>query len=133
MFLLTAQKHHLSFRLAVFFGVFGGLLFSSGEGIRLFPFPPAEVSAEKPASVRKSETGNAYQKNFHRFENEQASQKAKNQRVNPRAKAETFNVACFAPRFAPTNLPAADSFLSGEIAVKRFLRASMGSRAPPSS
>jgi hypothetical protein len=58
-----------AFRAAVLFGVLAGLLFSCGEGIRLFPFPPATAAARGLNSEWKNGGENDYQKNVHRFEN----------------------------------------------------------------
>jgi len=57
-------------RAVILLGVFVGLLVSSGEGIRLFPFPFA--SAETNESVENLDKI-PHQFNLHRFENKNAS------------------------------------------------------------
>lgn len=131
MILFAAQKYRFVLRAAVFFGVLGGLLFSCGEGIRLFPFPVA-AAKQKLTSVRVTGTENAYQKNFYRFENQPAS--FKDQNGNRHLGANNLTAMNFATRVTA----AANSFASAsphgfEIFSERLLSAVAGSRAPPFS
>jgi hypothetical protein len=118
------------------FGVLTGLLFSCGEGIRLFPFPEAERTAGIEFS-RKSEEKILYQKNVRRFETRQENQ-AKSQRDN----SHRYRVSVHP---APSDSPFILSRLSATLLVigsrprfqsaKSFERigSSGGSRAPPVS
>lgn len=129
MHLFAAQKHRFMLRAAVFFGVLSGLLFSCGEGIRLFPFPPMHSLT----SVWKGKAENIYQKNFHRFENKQTSYQAKNQRANQQFWANNFAASNFAPRLTASNVFLAASSLGFEIGSGRISPAFAGGRAPPFS
>ena len=61
--------------VVVYLGLLPALLFSSGEGIRLVPFPtPASHSGEMPA--RQHETGTRYQENATRIFRDGAGQKS---------------------------------------------------------
>ncbi|CAN5682000.1 hypothetical protein BH20ACI4_BH20ACI4_09110 [soil metagenome] len=73
------QKFRLLFRTAVLCAVLTGLLFSCGEGIRLFPFPEAETP-ENDLSQLNFENKIPYQFNIHRLEDRQGSFKTKSQR-----------------------------------------------------
>jgi hypothetical protein len=68
-------------RAALLLGVLAGLLFSCGEGIRLFPFPPE--ATQNKNSGWKSGDEVVYQKNLHRFENKQSNHHSKIQRDDP--------------------------------------------------
>jgi hypothetical protein len=68
-------------RAVLLLGVLAGLLFSCGEGIRLFPFPP-EASENENSGWKSGETV-LYQKNLHRFENKQSGNHSKTQRDDP--------------------------------------------------
>lgn len=73
------KKIDFLFRLCLLNCVLTGLLFSCGEGIRLFPFPETE-----PATVNRTnlDIGDKipYQINVHRLEDSQGSVKTKSQR-----------------------------------------------------
>ncbi|HEX8287516.1 MAG TPA: hypothetical protein VF556_05970 [Pyrinomonadaceae bacterium] len=75
------QNCERAFRIVFLFAVFTGLLFSCGEGIRLFPFPPAEKSRNNLFRL-ESQTESGYEKNIHRFENTQLNSQSKSQRDN---------------------------------------------------
>lgn len=93
------QKSLFGFRALFLFGVFAGLLFSCGEGIRLFPFPVIERGLEWKSSAPVS-----YQKNVCRFETRQENQ-TNFQRKLPPPLAGIFTTSCdflFAP-FVPSH------------------------------
>ncbi len=73
------KKFQLLFRTIVLCSVLSGLLFSRGEGIRLFPFPEAEPT-KNDLSQLNFENEIPYQYNIHRFEDRQGNQKTKSQR-----------------------------------------------------
>jgi hypothetical protein len=58
------------------FTVFAGLLFSCGEGVRLFPFPLAEIGQKDLSPLKDGKEPN-YQENIHRFENKQENYQSK--------------------------------------------------------
>ena len=61
------QKFQFLFRAAVLCAVLTGLLFSCGEGIRLFPFPETETT-KNDFSQLNFENKIPYQFNVHRLE-----------------------------------------------------------------
>jgi hypothetical protein len=61
------KKYRIIFRAVVLCALLSGLLISCSEGIRLFPFPTAEISTTDEA-VQSTEIELAYQFNAHRFE-----------------------------------------------------------------
>jgi len=71
---LFLQKRDFKLRAVLLFGVFAGLLFSCGEGIRLFPFPIDETAATAEGGGWKSKSSGFYQKNIYRFETKQEKQ-----------------------------------------------------------
>ncbi|MGI9055003.1 MAG: hypothetical protein ACR2F2_04285 [Pyrinomonadaceae bacterium] len=73
------QKFQIIFRTAVLCALLTGLLFSCGEGIRLFPFPEAETT-ENEFSQLNFENKISYQFNIHRLEERQGNHKTKSQR-----------------------------------------------------
>lgn len=77
---LFLQRYKSVSRVIVLFGVLAGLLFSCGEGIRLFPFPPEAT----PGKHSRWASGDAvgYQKNIHRFESQPENQRSKIERDN---------------------------------------------------
>lgn len=66
-------------RTILLFGLLNGLLFSSGEGIRLLPFPASETSQNSNFEHRNNKE-DIYEKNFHRFENHSQNYQLKNQK-----------------------------------------------------
>ena len=75
------QRLQLLFRTAVLCAVLTGLLFSCGEGIRLFPFPATETT-KNDSSQLNFENKFPYQFNIHRLEDRQGSFTTKSQRNN---------------------------------------------------
>lgn len=73
------KKIELIFRTFVLSLVLCGLLFSCGEGIRLFPFPSNERT-KNDSSQLNVEDKLLYQYNVHRFEDRQGNHKTKSQR-----------------------------------------------------
>lgn len=76
---VPVQKFQMLFRTVILYALFGGLLFSCGEGIRLFPFPKAET-AKNDSLKWNSENKIPYQFNIHRLEDNQGNFKTKFQR-----------------------------------------------------
>jgi hypothetical protein len=69
---------HIAARAVIFAGLLTGLLFSSGEGIHLFPFPPPEVHQTlSPNAESSGKIG--YQKNAQRVERNQQKYQSKTQ------------------------------------------------------
>ena len=66
-------------RTILFFGLLNGLLFSSGEGIRLLPFPASQNLQSSNFENQNNQERN-YEKNIHRFENHTQTYQLKNQR-----------------------------------------------------
>ena len=73
------QKFQFLFRAAILCALLSGLLFSCGEGIRLFPFPEIET-AKNDSSQLNFENKIPYQFNIHRLDDGQGNQKTKSQR-----------------------------------------------------
>jgi hypothetical protein len=73
------KKFQKFFRTALLCGVLFGLLFSCGEGIRLFPFPANETTKNDSPQLN-AEDKILYQYNIHRLEERQGNQKTKSQR-----------------------------------------------------
>lgn len=127
------QKFPPGFRPAVLFVVFAGLLFSCGEGIRLFPFPFAEKTQNLSSELQNVEERD-YERTFHRFENNQANFQSKAQRFNlPHdwtGVGRGFDRTAF--------LKIADWHKAGlllclQVFKSRFISAPSESRAPPVS
>ncbi|MDQ3798234.1 MAG: hypothetical protein M3384_02185 [Acidobacteriota bacterium] len=66
----STPDSRISLRAVLLIGVLAGLLFSCGEGIRLFPFPPETAAAAQNGHSGAWKSGDrvGYQKNLHRFE-----------------------------------------------------------------
>lgn len=123
----------LCFRAVLLAGVLAGLFFSSGEGVRLFPFPSAEVAKNK-----QSRFGNKnkipYQFNIHRFENGQGNFQSKTHRDNSLSHSANNDNALNKPPFFATKTGNKIDFPHGsEIFKSRLFYTSSGSRAPPVS
>lgn len=73
------RKFQIIFRAFVLCLVLSGLLFSCGEGIRLFPFPANETTKNNSHQLNV-EDKIFYQYNVHRFEDRQGNHKTKSQR-----------------------------------------------------
>jgi|SRR5215213_9630008 len=120
------------FRAFLLSGVMIGLLFSCGEGIRLFPFPSA--AAQNKNSKLQSDGQVGYQKNAHRFENKPDNYLSKIQRDNQTHYCTNrFDALDNAPPLVVSN-----SLEIGVLFNSRFLKSSLfasfgASRAPPVS
>jgi hypothetical protein len=113
--------------------VFAGLLFSCGEGIRLIPFPGAEM-AQSPASGLQIDEEHDYEKSFLRFENNQTNFQSKSQRGNLQHHWAGASGSFDRPPF--TGLPAlfqTGGSVNPQIFTSRLNSAFPGSRAPPVS
>ncbi|MBX7174298.1 MAG: hypothetical protein K1X72_25215 [Pyrinomonadaceae bacterium] len=83
-----SKKLSICVRTFLLIGLLNGLLFSSGEGIRLFPFPTFETSQSSNFEYQNNQKQN-YEKNFHRFDNRSQTYQLKNQK-NSDAHSITF-------------------------------------------
>ena len=116
------------FHALLYFGVLAGLLFSSGEGIRLFPFPP---TAQNEKSFLSDDKDSDYKENVFRFEKGEGgfSKFPRN--------AKDFWAGFRAPQKSPVFKLAfifqADSAFIRSGFKSRFISQSPGSRAPPFS
>jgi hypothetical protein len=79
---VPVQKFQLISRTIVLCAVLTGLLFSCGEGIRLFPFPATETT-KNDLSQLNFKNKIPYQFNIHRLEDRQGNHKTKSQRNFP--------------------------------------------------
>jgi hypothetical protein len=119
-----------SFRAVVLFGLLAGLLFSSGEGVRLFPFPAFENAQNEKSFLNRSErTG--YQKNIFRFEKSEGSF-SKLQRAAKDYWA-SFRLPQNLPVFKLAVVFQADFDFIPRVFQSRFVSQTPGSRAPPFS
>ena len=130
---ISLQKFGIVFRAIVLFVVFAGLLFSCGEGIRLFPFPFTKTPQNISSEVETDEDRN-YEKNLHRFENNHTNLQSKIQRGNLQ---HHWNSAFGKVEFlAFAKLSVSDKInvsLNPQIFKSRLISAALGSRAPPVS
>jgi hypothetical protein len=110
-------------------GVLTGLLFSCGEGIRLFPFPSA--AAHKHSKLQ-TDGQLGYQKNAHRFESKSGDYLSKIQRDNqPHYWTSRAAALDHAPSLVVSNSPETGVLFDSGF-FKSSLFASFGaSRAPP--
>ena len=76
---VPVQTSRILFRTFVLCVVLTGLLFSCGEGIRLFPFPEIEPT-KNDLSQLNFENKIPYQYNIHRLEESRENHKTKSQR-----------------------------------------------------
>lgn len=122
-------------------GVLAGLLFSCGEGVRLFPFPPETGAAtqNKHSGAWKSGERLGYQKNIHRFESRQENRQSKIRRGDnqpPRQPlhywTNAYNTANNAPHLAASGFvgKTAAAFRARLFKSNPF-SVSGASRAPP--
>lgn len=126
----SRRNCRFGFRAVVLLGLLAGLLVSSGEGIRLFPFP-AFAAAQTGKSFLNNGEKNDYQENIFRFEKAESGFS----KIQRTAKDHWAGIRL------PQNPPvfklavifqAAPDFVS--IIVKpRVVLQSPGSRAPPFS
>ncbi|MBA3633760.1 MAG: hypothetical protein H0W58_13280 [Acidobacteria bacterium] len=111
--------------------VLAGLLFSCGEGIRLFPFPITKTS-ENSQSRLKDNDKTPYQLNVHRFESNQGNSQLKFQRDNSHHHwMNNYNALNNSLFFSPTAYFKINFPLDLKTFNSRLLSASAGSRAPP--
>jgi hypothetical protein len=126
----SPQSVQSVFRAVVLVGVLTGLLFSCGEGIRLFPFPP-EATGYKHSGW-KSGDEIVYQKNLHRFENKQETFHSKIQRDDHQ---HFWTNASAAPDDAPfsslSNAREIDVLFDPAVFKTRLFSFDCASRAPP--
>jgi hypothetical protein len=111
------------------------LLFSCGEGIRLFPFPPVEQSSNVNSGW-KNDGEISYQKNAPRFENKKESQsKLKREGGDPASHHRAGGFG--SPEYGAFSAPAISRRVDVSFArppVKSILVVqSTGSRPPPVS
>jgi hypothetical protein len=127
---VSPQKYPLILRAVLLTGVLAGLLFSCGEGIRLFPFPP-EATLHK-YSEWKSGAALNYQKNIHRPESRQGNQAAKIQRHNqPHFWTNGYHAPNAAPLLASVIRRETDVLFNPGFFKSRLFSFSGASRAPP--
>jgi hypothetical protein len=74
-------RSHFAARAVIVAGLLAGLLFSSGEGIHLFPFPPPEA-AQNPDPKAKGGEKIGYQENAPRVEKNQEKFRSRHQGSN---------------------------------------------------
>ncbi|HEX8369642.1 MAG TPA: hypothetical protein VF604_13945 [Pyrinomonadaceae bacterium] len=119
-------------RAVLLIGVLAGLLFSCGEGIRLFPFPP-ETTADKHSGWKSGDKV-GYQKNAHRFEQRQDSRQSKFQRDNqPHYWTGVYNTLNNALPPTVSTVGETGVLFNSEIFKSHLFSVSGASRAPPSS
>lgn len=71
-----AKKNRSAFCAFLLLVVLAGLLFSHGEGIRLFPFPTSAITSQEYAEVAAN-ARNGYQKNIHRIDSDEETDESK--------------------------------------------------------
>jgi len=127
----SPPKYQLILRAVLLIGVLAGLLFSCGEGIRLFPFPPAETSNQH--SEWKSEAAVGYQKNIHRLESRQGNQSSKIQRHHepPPFGTNGYHAPPGARLFSFSNFCESSVLFNSRFFKSRLFSFSGASRAPP--
>jgi hypothetical protein len=128
----SLSKYQSILRAVWLTGVFAGLLFSCGEGIRLFPFPPVET-AENTHSEWKSGEPTGYQKNVQRPEIRQGNPASKIQRPPPPPHFWTsgYHALDNAPLLSFSGLREADVLFDSGFFKSRLFSVSGASRAPP--
>ena len=127
---LSLQRYQSLFRAAVLFGVLTGLLFSCGEGIRLFPFPLS--APENEHSKLQSDAQVGYQKNVHRFENKQGNYLSKIQRDNqPHYWTNRYDALYKAPPVAVSTSRETGVLFDSGFFKSSLFAADGASRAPP--
>ncbi|HEX9961557.1 MAG TPA: hypothetical protein VGB00_11525 [Pyrinomonadaceae bacterium] len=127
---LSPQSRQNVCRAVLLLGVLAGLLFSCGEGIRLFPFPP-EATENKNSGWKSGETI-VYQKNLHRFENKQSGNHSKTQRDDPHQYwTSPYRAAGEAPLSFFSSAREIDVLFDSAAFKSTLFYFSGGSRAPP--
>ena len=120
-------------RAVLLIGVLAGLLFSCGEGVRLFPFPPETTQQDKHSGWKSGEKV-GYQKTAHRFEHRQGSYPSKIQRDNqPHYWTNVYNTLNSAPPPVGSNACEISVLFDSRVFKSRLFSVSGASRAPPSS
>lgn len=123
-------RHETVFRAVVLFGVLAGLLFSSGEGIRLFPFPPS-AAAQNEKSFLSDGKESDYKENIFRLEKGEGSF-SKFQR-SAKDYWAGFQMPQKSPFFRLAVIFQTDSAFIPRVFQSRFVSQTPGSRAPPFS
>lgn len=118
------------FRALLLSGVLAALLFSSGEGIRLLPFPSFAAQNEK--SFLNDGRESDYKKNVFRFEKGEGSF-LKFQRSSKDCWTESSKIPQKSPVFKLAVIFQTDSAFISRSFKSRFISRSAGSRAPPFS
>ncbi|HEY0049988.1 MAG TPA: hypothetical protein VGB68_11910 [Pyrinomonadaceae bacterium] len=119
-------------RAVLLTGVLAGLLFSCGEGIRLFPFPPAATQYAQSGWKNGEKVG--YQKNALRFEQRQGNYQSKIQRDNqPHYWTDVYNTLHKAPAFAASPARENAVLFNSPFFKSHLFSISGASRAPPVS
>lgn len=119
-------------RAVLLFGLLNGLLFSCGEGIRLFPFPNSEATSQNEFET-KINNGTDYEKNFHRFENHLASYQPKTQQNSDNHWLNTGILVKRISNKTVLSLSKTDSAFHAHLIISRLSDQRFGSRAPPLS
>jgi hypothetical protein len=117
-------------RAVLLFGLLNGLLFSCGEGIRLFPFPTSEAASQIEFET-KINNGTDYEKNFHRFENQFANYQQKNQQNNSNHWLNNGSLIKSLSEKSKVISSKTDSTFHADLIISRLSDQSFGSRAPP--
>jgi hypothetical protein len=119
-------------RIVLLFGLLNGLLFSCGEGIRLFPFPAAEVASQDKLEIKISGE-DAYEKNLHRFENHSLSRHSKYQQNKDNHWLSSLNSFKNSPSENLVNLAKAKLSFQPDSITSHLFNQTISSRAPPLS
>ena len=130
---ISLQNQPRAFRAAFLFVVFAGLLFSCGEGIRLFPFPSAEIAQNISSSLKESKES-GYQKNILRSGDKQENYSSKSRGADFQKHWGHYLTALNKLRFTDS-AGSRNIYLSFNYQAfkSRFLSNTCGSRAPPIS
>jgi hypothetical protein len=127
----SRQYYQSFFRAALLICVLTGLLFSCGEGIRLFPFPLPET-AQNAKWKSSGEIG--YQENVHRFESKQENYQPNFQRDKIKHHLTNgFKALNISLSFALPARRKTDFSINSQFFKSRFIAASLASRPPPVS
>ncbi|MEK7724737.1 MAG: hypothetical protein AAB336_10340 [Acidobacteriota bacterium] len=127
---IFSTKSMFLVRAVLLFGLLNGLLFSCGEGIRLFPFPNSEAASQIEFEP-KINNGTDYEKNFHRFENHSTNFQVKNQKshhnhwLNATLSLKAFDLN----KLAITQKQGVSEYQT--LFDSRLFSQTLGSRAPP--
>jgi hypothetical protein len=130
---LSRSKLQFCLRAIFLGGVLSGLLFSCGEGIRLLPFPAGDGPARAAGGKWRSDRGNDYQKNIHRFENQQGNYQSKSRRSQSSDWADEAHARYLSLFFAAPDQPEIVLHNHPPVYRSRLPTKNAGSRAPPFS